>query len=187
MSVCNFWFQDLAVLCFDSVSTYIVGTICRRHVKWKKGVGVNKYHKVSLWIRVDCKLWFCPIGRAHLVMKRGCRELCGATHFVCIYLHSWSCWLLWCLPTKCGDGERGCLLGQSMKMDADWVWSLHLLLFPYIITQHLSIGKYNIAPLNTYSHFEIVYWSASLFSLAVVLKLVTVVYAETLELFQHMM
>jgi hypothetical protein len=183
VSLYNFWFQDLAVLCFDSVFTYIVGTICRRHVKWKEGVSV----KVSLWIRVGCKLWFCPVGRAHLVMKRGWRELCGATHFVCIYLHSWSCWLLWCLPTKFGDGECGCLLGQSMKMGADWVWSLHLLLFPYIITQYLPIGKYNIAPFNTYSHFEIVYWSASLFSLAITLKLVTVVYAKTLELFQHMM
>jgi len=57
----------------------------------------------------------------------------------------------------------------------------------YIITQHLPIGKYNIAPLNTYSHFEIVYWSASLFNLAVTLKLVTAMYAETLVLFKHMM
>lgn len=178
------------MLCFDSVSTYIAGTICGRHVKWKEGVGVNKYQKVSLWIGVGCKLWFCPIGRAHLVMKGGWRELCGATHFVCIYLHSWSCWLLWCLPTKYGDGECRCVLRQSMKMDADWVWSLHLPLFPqhfYIITQHLPIGKYNIALVNTYSHFEIVYWSASLFNLAVTLKLVTAVYAETLVLFEHMM
>jgi len=44
----NFRFQDLAMLCFDSVSTYIAGTICGRHVKWKEGVGVNKYQKVSL-------------------------------------------------------------------------------------------------------------------------------------------
>jgi hypothetical protein len=116
-------------------------------------------------------------------------ELCGARHFVCIYIHNWSCWLLY-LPRKCGDSECGCLLGQSMKMDADWLWSLDLPLFPqhfYIITHQLPIGKYNIAPLNTYSHSEIVYWSAYLFNLAVTLKLVTAVYAETLKLFQHMM
>jgi len=36
------------VLCFDSVSTYIAGTICRGYVKWKEGVGVTMYQKVSL-------------------------------------------------------------------------------------------------------------------------------------------
>jgi len=55
----------------------------------------------------------------------------------------------------------------------------------YTITHQLPIGKCNIAPLNTYSHSEIVYWYASLFNLAVTLKLVTAVYSETLELFQH--